>query len=397
MDAVQLVAGMRTMSGRPPRVALVHEWLVSYAGSEKVLEQLCALFPDAEIFCVVADPTALQEWPFLRGRKVHTSFVQRLPGALKRYRHYLPLMPLAIEQHDLSTFDIVVSSSHAVAKGVLTGPDQLHVSYVHSPMRYAWDLQHRYLEESGLAKGAKAWIARWLLHKLRIWDYRTAAGVDHFVVNSRFIGRRVRRVYRRDSEVIYPPVDVTGFALELNKEGFYVTASRMVPYKRIDMIVQAFAGMPDKRLVVIGDGPELRKIQAAAAGAKNIELLGYQPFEVLRSHLARARAFVFAAEEDFGILPVEAQACGTPVIAYGQGGVRESVVAGGDRPTGVLFEDQTAADLQRAVQRFESLPSPIRAEDCRARAELFSEENFRNRFAQMVVSRWQASVEERQA
>jgi glycosyltransferase involved in cell wall biosynthesis len=394
MPALDILRSLRTPSGKAPRVALVHEWLISYAGSEKVLEQMCAMFPDAEIFCVVADPAAVRDWPFLRGRTVRTSFVQRLPSALKRYRHYLALMPLAIEQHDLSDFDVVISSSHAVAKGVLTGPNQLHVSYVHSPMRYAWDLQHRYLAESRLEHGLKTWIVRWMLHRLRLWDHRTAAGVDHFVANSRFIARRIRRVYRRDSEVIYPPVDIAGFGFEPNKESFYVAASRMVPYKRMDLIVRAFAQMPERRLVVIGEGPDMPKVAAAAAGAPNVQLLGYQPFAELRSHLARARAFVFAAEEDFGILPVEAQACGTPVIAYGQGGVRESIVATGPAPTGVLFEEQTVEAIRDAVDRFEALERPIRPEDCRLRAERFSAENFRDRLATTIAEHWRALMAE---
>lgn len=227
-------------------------------------------------------------------------------------------MPLAIEQLDVSEHEILLSSSHAVAKGILSGPDQLHISYVHSPIRYAWDLQHQYLRESNLNKGLKGLIAKYLLHKIRMWDYRTANGVDYFVANSNFIARRIKKVYARHADVIYPPVNVERFPLKSTKDDFYFTASRLVPYKRIDLIVEAFSQMPNKRLVVIGDGPEMSKIKAKASS--NIEVLGYQKDDVMLECMQNAKAFVFAAEEDFGITPVEAQACGTPVIAFGKGG-----------------------------------------------------------------------------
>lgn len=366
------------------RVALVHEWFTTIAGSEKVVEQILHLFPQAEVFAVYADPDVVARTPFLKGRHVRTTFVQHLPKAKTVFRSYLPLMPLAVEQLDLSGYDLIISSAHAVAKGVLTGPDQLHISYVHSPIRYAWDLQHQYLRESGLDRGFKGWLAKWMLHKMRLWDYRTAAGVDHFVANSRFIGRRIHKVYGRSADVIYPPVDVDAFELCADKEDYYLTASRLVPYKRMDLIVQAFAQMPDKRLVVIGDGPEMPKLRAAAA--PNIELLGYQEFSVLKRHLQRARAFVFAAEEDFGITPVEAQACGTPVIAFGRGGALETVVMSPDpaQATGVFFQEQTVKSLVDAVQVFESRPDGFRPEVCRRQAERFSIEQFRQTFSTYV-------------
>lgn len=368
------------------RVALVHEWFTTIAGSEKVVEQILHLFPQADVFAVYADPEVVNRTPFLQGRQVHTTFIQRLPRAKTAFRSYLPLMPLAIEQLDLSGYDLVISSAHAVAKGVLTGPDQLHISYVHSPIRYAWDLQHQYLRESGLDHGFKGWLAKWLLHKMRLWDYRTGAGVDHFVANSAFIGRRIRKVYGRMAEVIYPPVDVSSFGLHFDKQDYFLTASRLVPYKRMDLIVQAFVAMPRRKLVVIGDGPEMPKLRAAAAGAPNIELLGYQSFDVLRHHLQRARAFVFAAEEDFGITPVEAQACGTPVIAFGRGGALETVVDSDDpsQATGVFFPKQTVSSLVAAVERFDARSTPFLPEVCRQHAEQFSIERFHERFARCV-------------
>lgn len=376
------------------RVAIVHEWLASYAGSERVLEQILEVFPQADLFAV-CDFLPPDQRAFLRGRTPTTTFIQNLPGARKRFRTFLPLMPLAVEQLDLSSYDVVISSSHAVAKGVLTGPDQLHVSYVHSPIRYAWDLQHQYLRESGLDRGLKGWIAKWLLHKIRLWDLRTANGVDQFVANSRFIARRIWKVYRREAEVICPPVDVSSFGLRETKEDFYLTASRMVPYKRIDLIVEAFSKMPEKRLVVIGDGPDMEKIRAKAGA--NVQLLGYQPFEVLRDYMQRAKAFVFSAEEDFGIAPVEAQACGTPVIAYGKGGALETIRGAetSDSPTGIFFAEQSASSLMEAVAEFERKISLFIPSTCRENALRFSTEEFRRQIFELVHRKW-AHFEERQ-
>ncbi|MFM2345650.1 MAG: hypothetical protein RL654_403 [Pseudomonadota bacterium] len=374
---------------RPERVAIVHEWLVNHAGSEKVVEQLLQIYPQADLYAVV-DFLGPGERGFLGGRVARTTFIQRLPGARKRFRHYLPLMPLAVEQHDLSGYDLIVSSSHAVAKGVLTGPDQLHVCYIHSPIRYAWDMQHQYLRESGMDSGLKGAFARAMLHYMRLWDSRTAAGVDRFVANSAFIGRRVRKVYRREAGVVHPPVDVARFALRADKEDFYLTASRMVPYKRMPMIVEAFARMPQRRLVVIGDGPDMDKVRAAAG--PNVTVLGFQDDATLVDHMQRARAFVFAAEEDFGITPVEAQACGTPVIAYGRGGSLETVRGRGDpaQRTGVFFDAQTPEALIAAVEAFEALPAPMAPETCRRHAEDFAPERFRERFAAEVERAWAA-------
>lgn len=364
------------------KVAIVHDWLVAYSGIERVLEQLLVLFPDADLFCV-CDFLPAQEREFLGGRRARTSFIQGLPGARRHFRAYLPLMPMAVEQLDLSGYDLVISSSHAVAKGVITGPDQLHVSYVHSPIRYAWDLQHQYLSEAGLTRGLKSWVARCILHRLRLWDVRTANGVDVFVANSKYIARRIRKTYRREAEVIYPPVNVDGFAVQTRKEPCYVVASRMVPYKRVDLVVEAFASMPDRRLVVIGDGPECRKIKAKAT--PNVDILGYQPENELREYLESAQAFVFAAEEDFGILPVEAQACGTPVIAYGRGGCTETVI---DGVTGLFFDEQTAASIVGAVQRFEATKAGFDPVVIRRHAEQFSISRFREQFAALVERAW---------
>jgi glycosyltransferase involved in cell wall biosynthesis len=364
------------------KIAIVHDWLVTYAGAERVLEQMLAVYPDADLYSLI-DFLPEGERGFLGGREVRTSFLQRLPGARKHYRNYLPLMPLAVEQFDLGAYDLVLSSSYAVAKGVLTGPDQLHVCMCYSPMRYAWELQHQYLRETGLDRGIRSALTRLVLHRMRIWDLRTANSVDRFIAISRFIERRIWKVYRRDSTVIYPPVDVERFTPGGSREDFYMTASRMVPYKRINLIVDAFAAMPGRHLVVIGDGPEAKRIRAAAA--PNVRFLGHQPHEVLRDHLRRARAFVFAAEEDFGIAPLEAQACGTPVIAYGKGGVLETLRGlDSDKPTGVYFTEQKVPSLIGAVEEFERESGRISPGACRENALRFAPGRFRRELADLV-------------
>jgi glycosyltransferase involved in cell wall biosynthesis len=302
-------------------------------------------------------------------------------------------MPLAIEQLDLSGYDLILSSSHAVAKGVIVGPDQLHLSYVHSPMRYAWDLQHQYLAETGLDRRWLGWVARVFLHRLRLWDVRTPFGVDAFMANSGFIRRRIHRVYGRDATVIYPPVDTESFSCRTDKEDFYLTASRMVPYKRMDLIVAAFTATPHRRLVVIGDGPEAPRIRRQAG--PNIQFLGHLPGDALRDYMQRARAFVFAAEEDFGIVAVEAQACGTPVIAYGKGGSLETVRGWGNtaNPTGMFFEQQTVDSLNRAVDTFEAKLAEFDSVAIRRHSETFSTARFRlefNYFVDTAVQAWQA-------
>lgn len=359
------------------KIAIVHDWLVTIAGAEKVLAEIIALYPDADLFSMV-DFLSDSERKALSGKVAKTSFIQALPKARTKYRSYLPLMPLAVEQLDLSAYDLIISSSHAVAKGVITGPDQLHICYCHSPIRYAWDMQSQYLKEAGLTKGLKSWVARILLHRIRNWDYRTANGVDYFISNSDYISRRIWKVYRRESETIYPNVSVDDFKVVAEKEDFYLTASRMVPYKKMDLIVSAFSLMPDKQLVVIGDGPQFDKVKASAAA--NVKILGYQEFQVLRDHMQRAKAFVFAAEEDFGIVPVEAQACGTPVIAFGKGGALETVL---DGKTGVLFHEQTEQAICAAVARFEA---DFQADTLliRAHAESFSQKVFQKKFRNFV-------------
>lgn len=367
------------------KIAIVHEWLATYAGSERVVEQMLRVYPEADLYGVVDFlPAAERDW--LHGRVPRTTFIQRLPFARKRFRAYLPLMPMAIEQLDLSAYDLVLSSNHAVAKGVITGPHQLHLSYVHSPMRYAWDLQHQYLAESGLVRGAKAAVVRAMLHYLRIWDRQSAHGVDGFIANSRFIAQRIRKAYRREATVIPPPVDIDRFSLVREKEDYFLSASRMVPYKRVPLVVEAFAAMPERRLLVIGDGPDFERVRRQLP--PNVTLLGHQPTAALVQAMQRARALVFAAEEDFGIAPVEAQACGTPVIAYGRGGSLETVKGHGPQPTGLFFDTQSVASIVDAVRRFDAQAERFTPEACRAHALGFSAAAFRERLAAHVDAEW---------
>lgn len=367
------------------KIAIVHDWLVTYAGAERVLAALCETWPEADLFAVI-DFLCDEDRARLGGKRATTTFIQQLPKARSAYQKYLPLMPLAIEQLDMSAYDLVISSSHAVAKGVLTGPNQLHISYVHSPIRYAWDLQHQYLHEASLDRGLKAKLARMLLHYMRMWDQRTASGVDEFIANSHFIAKRINKSYRRQSTVIYPPVDTSRFTLHEAKEDFYLTASRMVPYKKIPLIVEAFAAMPDKRLVVIGTGPEMERVREVAGA--NVTLMGYQSDEVLRQYMQRARAFVFAAEEDFGIAPIEAQACGTPVIAFARGGVLETIRGlEHEKPTGVFYPEQSVDSIVAAVRTFETHCQRISASNCRSNAERFGGERFKQEIKAFVEAR----------
>jgi glycosyltransferase involved in cell wall biosynthesis len=357
-----------------------------FPGADRMLQ----VFPEADIFC------ALDFWPEqfrdrLKHSKIRTSFIQRVPFSRHLHRYLLALMPLAVEQHDLSSYDLVISNSHAVAKGCLTGSNQLHICYCYTPIRYAWDLQFQYLSESNLLWGLRSVIARWTLHKIRNWDVRTPFSVDAFIACSRYIARRIRKTYRRDSVVIYPNVDVENFQIGQQDGDFYVTASRIVPYKHIPLIINAFKQMPSRKLIVIGTGPLLKECIATAPS--NVQVLGYQPDDVLHDHLMRARAFIFAAEEDFGIAPVEAQACGTPVIAFARGGATETVI---DGETGLFFYEQTSEAIVKAVDEFELCRSKFDRKRIRQNADRFSTKRFCFEFSEFVFQQWEAHCQSMQ-
>lgn len=349
-------------------------------GAERVLAEMLRCFPGADVFAAF-DFLPAEHRHLLGGARVHTSFVQRLPRARTRYWDYIPLMPLAMEQFDLEPYDLVVSNSHTVAKGVLVHPHQGHLAYVNSPPRFAWDLQAAYLRDFRLERGLKSWLARIVFARMRQWDFTTAARADVLLANSSFIARRMEVCYRRSSEVLHPPVDVAYHAPDVPdpdaaREDFYLAASRLTPFKRLDLVVEAFAAMPERRLVVIGDGPERDRLRRLAR--PNVTLLGWQSDDVLRAHMRRARALVFPAPEDFGLVMAEAQACGTPVIALGRGGARD-IVRGldDDAPTGAFFADQTPESVRGAVERFEAERGRVTWRACRESAMRFAPERFR--------------------
>ncbi len=327
------------------RVAIVHDWLVANAGAEKVLRALLDIFPTADVFSLVDFLSDRDREKVLKGKYAKTSFIQKLPFGKKHFRNYLPLFPSAIESFDLDDYDLILSSSWAVAKGVKKSSQQIHICYCHTPVRYAWDLYDEYT--SNLCQ-PKKYVVQKTLEYIRRWDLNTLDRVDYFVANSKFVQERIRRTYNRSSKVIYPPVDIGKFALKIHKEDFYLTASRLVAYKKTELIVKAFNAMPDKKLVVIGSGEQLKKLKKMSRG--NIEIMGYQPDEVLIDTLQKAKAFLYAAVEDFGILPIEAMACGTPVIALNKGGTGETVI---DNVNGLHFEEQSVESIINAVERFE--------------------------------------------
>ena len=328
------------------KIAIIHDWLVVDGGAERVLRDILDLYPDADIYGLVDFLSPNDRQNLLDGRYAKTSFIQNLPLAKKYFRHYLPLFPKAIESLDFSGYDLIISSSWAVAKGICKDKDQLHICYCHTPVRYAWDLYEEYTSN---LKGVKKLLVQWTLNRLRKWDLKTAKRVDYFIANSYFVANRIEKTYQRHADVIYPPVNMDKFSLQKKKEEFYITASRLVPYKKTRLIVEAFNKMPDKQLVVIGAGEDFDYIQKIAKS--NIKILGYQSDEVLIDHMQRAKAFVYAAVEDFGIIVLESLSCGTPVIALDKGGTSETV---SDSLNGIHFQEQNIDDIISAIKRFES-------------------------------------------
>ena len=366
------------------KVAIVQEWLVTVGGSDKVVKAILDVFPDADIYTLVAKKEVCDELG-IPWEKVHTSFIQKMPLGTKKQRAYLPLFPFAIEQFDLRGYDVVISSSHCVAKGILTKADQLHICYCHSPIRYCWDMYNEYLEESHLDKGFKSWLVRLMLHPIRQFDAIAGSRVDYYISNSDYVGQRIRKTYRRKAKTIHPNIDISNFELCNDKQEYYIASSRLVAYKKIDTIIEAFNQMPDKKLVVIGGGPNLEAYRKLAKD--NVTVMGYQPFDVLKDKMQHAKAFVFAADEDFGMIPIEAQSCGTPVIAYGHGGSLETVNGG---KTGLFFNEQTPEAIVEAVNKFETMGSqPFAPADCRQWAEGFSEERFKREIKEFVEEKYE--------
>jgi glycosyltransferase involved in cell wall biosynthesis len=364
------------------RIAIVHEWFVNHAGSEKVVQEMLEVFPQADLFALV-DFLPEGRRGYLKNKPVKTSFIQKMPFAQRHFRNYFPLFPLAVEGHDLRGYDLIISSSHMVSKGILTQAGQLHICYCHSPCRFAWDLYHQYLEEAGLHSGIKGFLTQYFLHRLRNWDILSLPRVGHFIANSEYIGRRIRHVYQRESRVVYPPVSVEKFTLREAKQTYYFAASRLVPYKKMDVIVEAFNRMPDLSLVLVGSGPDSQNLKSRSG--PNIRFLTEANSEEFIELMQGARAFVFAAEEDFGITMAEALACGTPVLAFGKGGACEIVEEG---RSGYLFPFQSSESVMECVRKFEDKGlewSPARISQAAAR---FSRERFRVEWKTLVEKLW---------
>ncbi len=359
------------------KTALIYDWLVTIGGGEKTLEAIYECFP-APIHTLVYQEKAMAGTA-IANAEIHTSFLQKIPFATSFYRYLLPLFPSAIEQFDLNRYELILSTSHAVAKGVLTHPGQLHLCYCLTPMRYAWDLAQQYLENLGPMQKLLAMLT---LHRLRNWDIGSLDRVDHFAAISQYIAARIKRIYGREAEVIYPPVEVDSIPFQEKKEDFYLTVSRLVPYKKIDLIVEAFTQTPERKLVVIGDGPEMARIKKKAG--KNIEILGYQSDSLVRDYMKKAKAFIFAAEEDFGIVVVEAQAAGTPVIAFGQGAALETVI---DEKTGLFFDAQTIPSLLKTLSKFDRME--FDPKNLRENAQRFNKERFQRELKEFVARKLQ--------
>lgn len=350
------------------KVALVHDWLVNIGGAEKVLKVISEIFPEADIFTLVYSKDTLKKLNL--SSKVYASFINNLPKALSKYPYYLPLMPIAIEQFDLSNYDLIISSSHCVAKGIITKSYQSHICYCHTPMRYLWDLYFPYLRDHNLERGLKSIFVRVIFHYLRMWDVISSNRVDYFIANSKNVADRIKKIYRREAVVIYPPVDIENFYTSEKKEDYFIVLSRLVPYKKVDLVVEVFNDLK-LPLVIIGDGEEREKIEKIAN--ENIRILGWQEDKVVKEYLSKAQALIFPSEEDFGIVPVEAQASGTPVIAFNKGGAKETVV---DGKTGILFDEQSVNSLKKAVLRFLRERDNFKKEDMLINAKRFSKERF---------------------
>lgn len=362
--------------GHGKRIALVHDWCPSFRGGERVLSQLCALFPRAEVFTIFDFLEREIKERHFPDVVFHTSAANRLPMVDRYYRSLFFLCPFLIEQFDVTDYDVVISSSAAYARGVITRPDQPHLCYVHSPIRYAWDEQFSYLSQGRLGYGPKGMLFRYMLHRLRAWDSRTAHGPDIMLANSEYVRLRIRRIYGRDSRVVHPPIELDEMEFRADKDDYYVAASFLAPYKRTDLVIQAFNEMPSRRLVVVGEGQQSAKLRALAG--PNVTFTGYLPRREYVETVAMAKAMVFAGCEDFGIALAEAQACGTPLIAFDRGGARDIVRRLGKsaKPTGVLFGQQSVTAILEAIEYFETHQPAISAEYCRENAARFSSKRF---------------------
>lgn len=365
---------------RKLKVAIVHDWFTVDGGAEKVCREIINLYPEADVFSLIDFLSDSDRITILKGKKSTTSIIQKFPFAKKYYRYYLPWFPYAIEQINLTNYDLIISSSYAVAKGVLTHSNQVHVCYCHSPMRYLWDLYFSYIPKSKWSNFPIAYFMRHYISKLRQWDVISSNRVDAFIANSNNIAKRIKKVYRRESTVVYPPLFTDKFPLVNLKEDYYVSASRLVPYKKVELAILAFKKLPNKRLKIIGDGPEYLKLRQLAKGSPNIEMLGFLEEADFSSVIGKAKAFINSSFEDFGIAPVEAQACGTPIIGYAKGGVLETTI---ENNTAIYFHEQTPEAIIEAVEKFEKA-TLWTAQEIHKYASSFNNERFAKEFTKVV-------------
>ena len=371
------------------KVALVHDWLTGMRGGEKCLEVFCELFPEATVFTLIHKKGSVSAK--IENMEIKTSFLQKIPGIEKTYRNFLPLFPRAIESFDLSEYDLVLSSSHCVAKGIKRPKGALHLCYCHTPVRYAWKFFNEYFSKE---HPLKRWIISKVVKNLKKWDMRANDRVDQFIAISEYIQSRIKDYYNRSSDVIYPPVDVVSCTLSTEQKGYYLIVSALVPYKRIDLAIEAFS-ISGKPLVVIGIGSDSDRINSMAKGLDNITLKGWVPDEALKSYFAGAKALIFPGDEDFGIVPLEAQAYGKPVIAFAAGGALETVVplsleiAGVKKaPTGVFFKEQTSEALNKAIDIFEGNFSEFCPKKIRQNALSFSRDRYKTEIEEYVLQKW---------
>ncbi|MFN8273785.1 MAG: glycosyltransferase [Flavobacteriaceae bacterium] len=369
--------------------ALIHDFLIQNGGAERCVESFINIWDDMDVFTLADHLSEENRKKIIKGKSTKTSCIQKMPFSKRLFRYYFSFYPYAVEQFDFSEYDFVLSSSYSVCKGIITRPDQIHITYIYSPVRYVWDLYHQYLFESKLNKGIKGVIVKWMLHYFRNWDAGTANRPDYYIAISHYIAKRVKKIYGKDSIVIYPPVNCQRFSIGDRTEDYYYTASRMVPYKKMDLIVEAFRHMPDKRLIVGGDGPDYEKIKKIAP--KNVEIRGFLDMNTQVSLTQRAKAFIFAAEEDFGIAPIEAQACGVPVIAFGKGGALETIIGSFSREervlqtdTGIFFDKQNVEELIHAIGVFEKNESLFDKETIRNQALKFDTKRFEDEFKRTI-------------
>lgn len=370
------------------KTALVHDWLVTMGGAENVLEEIHRIYPDSPIHTLFSNNNVLEKTYFANAQVI-TSSLQKIPQISSLYRKLPNLFPKAIEEFDLREYNLVISSSHAVAKGILTNTKTCHICYMHTPMRYIWDLTHEYLNQAKFIPPIN-WYTQHVFHQLRMWDMISSVRPDYLIANSHFIKQRIKKIYRRDSEVIYPPVRLSE-KIYTDKENYFVTASRHVPYKNIPLIAAAFTKMKDKKLVILGDGPDAKKVKHIIKDSPNIQYLGYQNRNVLMDTIGKAKAFIFAAEEDFGIMPVEAQGLGTPVIAYGVGGACETIV---DHKTGLFFMEQNESSIIDAVSKFETIEDQFDSSVIATHSQKFSHIRFQDQMKNFIERSYQHFTEQ---